>query len=81
MARTPTGDSNLDAVLGGGFPKNRVIYVTGDPGTGKTSLAATFLYRGANDYDESGLYVSFCETKEVFYNDMKTIGFDFDAQG
>lgn len=78
ITRTPTGDSNLDAVLGGGFPKNRVIYVTGDPGTGKTSLAATFLYRGANDYDESGLYVSFCETKEVFYNDMKTIGFDFE---
>jgi KaiC/GvpD/RAD55 family RecA-like ATPase len=77
--RTTTGDSILDTVLGGGFPRNRVIYVTGNPGTGKTSLAATFIYRGAKDHDESGMYVSFCETKEVFYNDMRTLGFDFEV--
>jgi KaiC/GvpD/RAD55 family RecA-like ATPase len=77
--RTPTGDSILDLVLGGGFPKNRVIYITGNPGTGKTSLAAAFIYKGVKDYDECGLYVSLCETKDIFYSDMKTIGLDFES--
>ncbi|MDA4114726.1 MAG: hypothetical protein OK474_11840 [Thaumarchaeota archaeon] len=77
--RTTTGDSVLDGVLGGGFPRNRVIYVTGNPGTGKTSLAAAFIYKGVKDQDESGLYVSFSETKEIFYSDMKTLGFDFQS--
>jgi KaiC/GvpD/RAD55 family RecA-like ATPase len=77
--RIPTGDHVLDSILGGGFPRNRVIYITGNPGSGKTSLAATFIYRGIKEYNEVGLYISFSETKEVFYDDMKTLGFDFES--
>lgn len=79
IERIPTGDSVLDSYLSGGFPRNRVIYVTGNPGTGKTLLASTFIYRGAKNHDEIGLYFSFSETKEVFYSDMKAFGFDFQS--
>jgi KaiC/GvpD/RAD55 family RecA-like ATPase len=75
--RIPTGDSVLDSMLGGGFPKNRLTYVVGNPGTGKTSLGATFAYRGAKDHDEASMYLSFSEPKEVFYKNMKSFGFDF----
>jgi KaiC/GvpD/RAD55 family RecA-like ATPase len=79
VERSPTGDLVLDSMLGGGLPKNRVTYVVGNPGTGKTSLGGTFAYRGAKDYGETSVYLSFAEPKEVFYKNMKTFGFDFES--
>jgi putative ATPase len=35
-----TGIPGLDLVLGGGLPRNRMYLVEGDPGSGKTTLAA-----------------------------------------
>ena len=39
MDRLKTGNSELDAILGGGFPTNGIHILMGDPGTGKTILA------------------------------------------
>ncbi len=41
-----TGIAGLDEVLGGGFPRDRVLLVEGDPGAGKTTLALRFLLEG-----------------------------------
>jgi len=74
----PTGIDGLDSVIGGGFPKNSLILIAGNPGTGKTVFSAQFLYRGAVDYGENGIYVSFAESRETFYKNMKSFGFDFE---
>ncbi|MEM3798329.1 MAG: ATPase domain-containing protein, partial [Candidatus Bathyarchaeia archaeon] len=58
----PTGVEGLDAVLGGGFPKNSLIVLVGCPGSGKTIFSAQFLYRGCVDYGDKGVYVSFAES-------------------
>ena len=44
---TPTGIASLDAIMGGGFA-NGVYVVAGDPGAGKTALAAQLLLWGAH---------------------------------
>jgi KaiC/GvpD/RAD55 family RecA-like ATPase len=75
---TPTGVEGLDAVLAGGFPRGSLIVLAGCPGTGKTSFSAQFLYRGCVDYGESGVYVSFAESKETFYMNMRSMGCDFE---
>jgi len=75
--RIPTGIDGLDRILGGGFPKNILILLAGNPGTGKTVFSAQFLYRGAVDYDENGVYVSFAESRETFYRNMEPFGFNF----
>ncbi|MEM1539628.1 MAG: ATPase domain-containing protein [Candidatus Bathyarchaeia archaeon] len=75
---TSTGADGLDAVLKGGFPKGSLIVLAGPPGSGKTIFSAQFLYRGAVDHGERGLYVSFGEGKESFYENMR--GFDFDFE-
>ena len=36
---TPTGSLTLDAALGGGFPKGRVVEIYGPESSGKTTLA------------------------------------------
>ncbi|MEM3551762.1 MAG: ATPase domain-containing protein [Candidatus Bathyarchaeia archaeon] len=73
----PTGVEGLDAVLGGGFPKNSLILLAGNPGTGKTVFSACFLYRGCVDYGEKGVYVSLAESRDSFYENMKAFGYDF----
>ncbi len=38
MARTPTGNDELDRVLGGGIVEGGVVLIGGDPGIGKSTL-------------------------------------------
>lgn len=72
-----TGIDELDNILGG-FPKGSLIILAGNPGTGKTILSAKFLYRGAVEYNESGVYFSSAESKEIFFKTMRIYGFDFE---
>jgi circadian clock protein KaiC len=58
-----TGITGLDHVLIGGFPRNRIYLVEGDPGTGKTTLGMQFLFEGRKE-GERGLYVTLSETKD-----------------
>jgi circadian clock protein KaiC len=78
MERAAIGDPVLDSVLSGGFPRGSLILVNGNPGTGKTTLTARFLYTGAKDGAEKGLYVSFSEGKRSFYENMTSLGLDFE---
>jgi KaiC/GvpD/RAD55 family RecA-like ATPase len=78
VGRVATGVEGLDSLIEGGFPRNSVILVAGNPGTGKTVLSAQFLYRGAVDYGENGVYVSFAEDRETFYENMRQLGLDFE---
>jgi circadian clock protein KaiC len=72
-----TGIQGLDELIGGGMPKGRVILVIGGPGTGKTILAAQFLYTGIREQSESGVLVSLDEGKEHFCSEMQQFGWDF----
>jgi KaiC/GvpD/RAD55 family RecA-like ATPase len=49
LQRVKTGIKGLDSMLKGGVPKSHHVLVAGGPGTGKTTLAVEFLYRGAKD--------------------------------
>jgi len=78
IERTPTGIPGLDALLQGGFIKNSIVLIAGHPGAGKTTLGATFIYNGATKYNEKGVYLSFCESKNDFFTYMKNFGMDFE---
>jgi circadian clock protein KaiC len=71
-----TGIQQLDEILHGGFPKGSLILVSGSPGTGKTILATRFLYNGAINQGEIGLYVSFGESPHDYYKNMGSLGMD-----
>ena len=57
-----TGVAGLDAILGGGLPKDRLYLLDGLPGSGKTTLALQFLLAGIAG-GERGLYVTLSESK------------------
>lgn len=69
-----TGIEGLDNVLGGGIPRNNTVLLTGNCGTGKTSLSLEFLLHGALE-GENGLYLSVTEPFEKLIANM--IPYDF----
>jgi circadian clock protein KaiC len=55
--RLSSGDSGLDAVLGGGLPLNGINLITGLPGSGKTLLCQQFSFAGAT-VERPAIYLS-----------------------
>lgn len=76
--RAGSGVPWLDIILNGGIPRNRVCLVSGEPGTGKTTLGLQFLLEGAR-HGEQGLYITLAETKEELFGVARS--HDFDLKG
>jgi circadian clock protein KaiC len=71
-----TGISGLDAILGGGIPRDNVIVIEGPPGSGKTTLGLEFIYRGAVEFNEPGLIVLFEVSPLKIIRDGAQFGWD-----
>ena len=74
-----TGIPGLDQILKGGLRKNSNILITGAPGTGKTLLALQFIYYGAKDYNENGIFISTEENLEVIIQSAENLGMDLQS--
>ncbi|TFH15090.1 hypothetical protein E4H04_09040 [Candidatus Bathyarchaeota archaeon] len=75
--RISTGNHELDTLLDGGFLRNSMILLAGNPGAGKTILSSSFIYDGAL-HDEPGVYACFAETRKKLIQDMKKFEIDFE---
>jgi circadian clock protein KaiC len=71
-----TGIAGLDDILFGGIPRGNVVVVTGSPGTGKTTLGIEFVYRGASEFGEPGIIVTFEVSTEKLVRDVAQFGWD-----
>jgi circadian clock protein KaiC len=76
--RMSTGNVQLDTLLDGGFLRNSMILLAGNPGAGKTILSSNFIYDGALNHDEPGVYACFAETRKRLIQDMKKFEIDFE---
>jgi len=75
----PTGIPGVDKILGGqGFPRGHSILICGGPGSGKTTFAIQFLFNGATEFGESGLYITLDEDPEDVKKNMSKFGWDLD---
>ncbi len=77
-SRSGTGIEGLDDILGGGFPKNRLYLVQGDPGVGKTTLGLQYLLEGVRQ-GEQGLYITLSETKDELLEAAHSHGWSLDG--
>lgn len=48
LPRVSSGNIQLDAILGGGFPANSINIIMGEPGSGKTILAERLIFANAH---------------------------------
>src|ERR1700739_4462710 len=76
LEKACTGIAGFDEVTNGGVPKGRPTIVCGGPGCGKTMFAVEFLVRGALEYDEPGVLMTFEETSEEMAKNVASLGFD-----
>ena len=74
--RIPTGVSGLDGMIEGGFKRGSVVTLSGDAGSGKTTLGMQFLYNGAKKYNEPGLFVSMEQSRASLVDDLSRFGWD-----
>ena len=75
--KVPSGIPTLDQMLdeGGGFFRGSSILITGTAGTGKTSIAASFV-NAACLRKEKALFFAFEESPQQIVRNMKSIGMD-----
>jgi len=79
LAKVPTGISGLDEITGGGLPKGRPTLVYGSAGSGKTLIGLEFLVRGASQFNDPGVFMSFEETEQELTTNVGSLGFDLKA--
>lgn len=78
IERVSTGVQGLDKIIEGGYPKNSVILVSGEPGTGKSLFCLQYLYEGAKK-GEFGIYLTLEEEPKDLKEAAKMVGIDFES--
>ena len=79
LAKCPTGIAGFDEITFGGVPRGRPTLVCGSAGCGKTLFGLEFLVRGARDYGEPGVCISFEEPAADLEANVRSLGFDLVA--
>jgi circadian clock protein KaiC len=76
IGKSPTGIIGLDEVTYGGLPSGRPTLLCGSAGCGKTLFGMTFLYNGAVEYDEPGVFLAFEERPDDLIQNVGSLGYD-----
>ncbi len=76
LEKAPTGIRGFDDITDGGLPRGRPALIVGGAGSGKTVFGMEFLVRGALEYGEPGVFMSFEETEKDLGKNFSSIGFN-----
>jgi circadian clock protein KaiC len=76
LPKSATGIQGLDEITLGGLPRGRPTLISGGAGSGKTMFGLEFLVRGATQYNEPGVFMSFEESIPDLTKNAASLGFD-----
>ncbi len=76
LRKVPTGITGLDEITGGGLPAGRPTLICGAAGAGKTLMSLEFTIRGAIQFGEPGVIMTFEENAEDLETNVASLGFD-----
>ncbi len=76
LSKCPTGIQGLDEITDGGLPQGRPTLICGSAGCGKTLFGVEFLVRGATQYGEPGVLVTFEETASEITKNVASLGWN-----
>jgi circadian clock protein KaiC len=76
--RNKTGIIGFDELVEGGFPVGATVLLSGTAGTGKTIFSIEYLYNGATEFKEKGIYFTFEEKKESLFEQASQFGWDLE---
>jgi circadian clock protein KaiC len=76
LQKAPTGIPGFDEITAGGLPKGRPSLICGGAGCGKSLFAVEFLVRGALQYGEPGVLMTFEESYHDIEKNVASLGFN-----
>jgi circadian clock protein KaiC len=76
LFKCPTGIKGFDDITEGGLPQNGTTLISGNAGSGKTLFGVDFLIKGATDYNEPGILMSFEETEDELFKNVASLNMD-----
>lgn len=76
LEKKPTGITGFDEITGGGLPAGRPSLICGAAGAGKTLFSIEFIIRGALQYNEPGVIVTFEEKAADLETNVASLGFN-----
>jgi len=79
LPKCRTGITGFDEITLGGLPRGRPSLICGGAGCGKTLFGVEFLARGAREFGEPGVCISFEETSDDLAQNAISLGFDLKA--
>ncbi len=79
LKKAPTGIHGFDEITEGGLPAGRPTLVCGSAGCGKSLFGLEFLVRGATQYGEPGVLMTFEERADDIARNVASLGFDTDV--
>src|SRR6478609_11657267 len=79
LPKVPTGIDGFDAITHGGLPQGRPTLICGGAGCGKSMFASEFLVRGAMEFGEPGVLMTFEESADDIKKNVASLGFDVPA--
>ena len=75
IRRTPSGITDLDLLIEGGFPAGKCYLITGEAGLGKSIFCMQFILRGLMD-GEKAVYVAVDESPTDIMEEAACLGWD-----
>jgi len=74
--RIKSGVDGLDELIEGGFLKGHTVLLAGNTGSGKTIFSTQFIFNGATQLSEKGVYATLEEDAETLKDNMFRLRFD-----
>ncbi len=76
LEKSQTGIRGLDEITFGGIPKNRPTILVGGTGTGKTFMSMEYIIKGAVQFNEPGVFMTFEEKTDELLMNASSLGYD-----
>jgi circadian clock protein KaiC len=80
MELISTSVKGLDQEIGGGIPKGSIILLTGTPGTFKSSMAYSMVYKAAHDDGSVGIFLLLEQSMDSLIAQQKRMGRPMDER-
>ena len=79
LERVKTGIKGFDELIEGGIPKGSSILIAGSSGTGKSILSMQYLFMGAKQFQEPGVFVTIESNVHTISWDLENFNWDIRA--
>ena len=73
-----TGIPGFDLIVDGGLKEGKTIVLSGESGSGKSTFGMQFLYNGALDFEEPGIFVTLTQSPKELKSDFSGYGWDIE---